>query len=141
MSIFEIIQEDKTICSIKINNNFDKQSIKAIYPKVKKIKNKKFSLVRIDCSDMTKLDYAGALLLADLSATFCKTHSSIVITDLSLESQHLLLFARKNLRQKSQIQVAQESAFLSPIIKAGKYIVDSIESFIFFLSFLGESTL
>ncbi|NOX15795.1 MAG: ABC transporter permease [Epsilonproteobacteria bacterium] len=90
---------------------------------------------------MKALDYAGALILADLSATFCQNKSSIVITDMDPKSQHLLFFARKNLRQKSQIKQIKEIFFLAPIIKAGKYVIDSIESFIFFLSFLGESTL
>ncbi len=140
MSSFEIVQEDKTQCSIKINNNLDKQSIKPIYSKVKRIKSKKFPLVKIDCSSMTDLDYAGALLLADLCASFSKDMSSVVLTGMNPHFQSLLFFARKNLRQKSQIKLVKENFLLSPVIKAGKYIVDSIEAFIFFLSFLGEST-
>ncbi len=140
MSSFEITQEDKTQCNIKINNNFDKESIKSIYSKVKRLKNKKFPLVKIDCSDMSVLDYAGALLLADLSASFCNDMSSVIITNMNPKFQSLLFFARKNLRKKSQIKPIEENFLLSPIIKAGKYTLDSIESFIFFLSFLGEST-
>jgi phospholipid/cholesterol/gamma-HCH transport system permease protein len=139
MSNFEVIKSDSKQCNIKISQRLDKDSIKPIYSKVKKVQNQKYSFVKIDCSAMTYLDYAGALMIADLSATLCENRVSVVIVGMSQDSQSLLFFARKNLRQKTKIKVVKENFILSPIIKAGKYVVSSIESFIFFLSFFGET--
>ncbi len=141
MSSFSITEEADKQCSIKIYDKLDKNSIKSIYPKIKKIKNKKFILLKIDCFDMISLDYAGALLLADLSATFCENRASVVITGMSADFKSMMFFARKNLRQKSNIKEPKENIFVSPIIKTGKYFVDSFDSFLFFLSFLGETVL
>ncbi len=141
MSNFSISEDGHKQCDIKILDKFDKEHIKGIYPKIKKIKIKKFSLVRIDCSAMTSLDYAGALLLADLSATFCENRASVIIIGMSSDFKSIMLFARKNLRQKSEVSEPKEIFLLSTVMKTGKYIVDSIESFVFFLSFLGESVL
>jgi len=141
MSSFSIVEDGSKQCNIKILDGFNKESIKAIYTRIERIKNKNFSLVKIDCSDMTSLDYAGALMLADLSATFCENRASVVITGMSEDFKSIMLFARKNLRQKSQVKEIKENFIISPVINAGKYIVDSFESFLFFLSFLGESML
>lgn len=140
MSSFSITEADKQ-CRIKICDKLSKENIKSIYPKVRRIKNKNFILVTIDCSDMTFLDYAGALLLADLSASFCKQSASVVMVGMSYEFKSIMFFARKNLRQKSEVKKVKENFIISPIIKIGKQIVDSLESFLFFLSFLGESVL
>jgi phospholipid/cholesterol/gamma-HCH transport system permease protein len=141
MSSFSIEETDNKQCSIKICGRLDKENIKAIYTKISKIKQKKFSLVKINCQDMASLDYAGALLLADLSATLCKNRATVVIEGMSDDFKGIMLFARKNLRPKSQITKNRENFILSPVIKTGKYIIESLESFFFFLSFLGESTL
>ncbi|MFK5881781.1 MAG: ABC transporter permease [Sulfurospirillum sp.] len=141
MSSFSIKEVADKQCSIKICDKLDKENIKALYPKIKKLKIKKFALVKIDCAKMTALDYAGALLLADLSATFCENRASVVIVGMNPDLKNLMLFARKNLRQKSQVKEIKENFLISPIIKTGKYIIDSLESFLFFLSFLGESVL
>ena len=141
MSSFSIVEEDDKHCSIKISERLEKQGIKDIYAKVKKIKVKKFSLVKIDCSSLVSLDYAGALMLADLSASFCEMEASVVIVGMNPDFQSVMFFARKNLRQKSRIKRDKENFFISSIIKTGKYVIDSFESFLFFLSFLGESVL
>lgn len=88
---------------------------------------------------MTSLDYAGALMIADLSASLCENKASVVIMGMNQDSQSLLFFARKNLRQKTKVKLLKENIFISPIIKAGKYTMDSVGSFIFFLSFFGET--
>jgi len=139
MNNFEVILEDSKQCNIKISKEINKDSIKSFYSKVKRIKNQSYSFVKVDCSNMTALDYAGALLLADLSATLCEKNISVVVIGLHPDFQSLLFFARKNLRQKSKVISIKENPFMSPFIKAGKYTIDSVDSFIFFLSFLGES--
>ncbi len=139
MNNFEVIKENSKQCNIKISQRLDKDSIKAIYSKVKKIQNQKYSFVKIDCSGMASLDYVGALMIADLSATLCENKASVVVMGMNQDSQSLLLFARKNLRQKTKVKLLKENIFISPIIKAGQYAIDSIESFIFFLSFFGET--
>ena len=141
MNNLDIIEEDNKKCIIKIYNQLNKKSIYSIYPRIKKIKEKTFSLVKIDCTDLKSLDYAGALLLADLSASFCEKNSSVVVVGMSADFKSIMLFARKNLRQKSEVKEIKENFFISPLIKLGKTILDSIDSFIFFLSFLGESIL
>jgi len=139
MNNFEVIKDNSKQCNIKISHGLDKDSIKSIYSKVKKIQNQKYSFVKIDCSGMTSLDYAGALMIADLSATLCENKASVVVIGMSQDFQSLLLFARKNLRQKTKVKLLKENIFISPIIKAGQYTIDSIGSFIFFLSFFGET--
>ncbi len=140
MSSFNVATDDNGQCSIEIFDKFSKDSISSIYAKVKSIKNRKFSLVKIDCSNMKSLDYAGALLLADLSATFCENGASVVVTGMNPDFKSIMLFARKNLRQKSQIEQNRENFLISSVIKAGKFVIDAFDSFLFFLSFLGEST-
>ena len=139
MSSFSVAKDDGGQCSIEIFDKFDKDSINSLYAKVKSIKNQKFSLVKIDCSDMKSLDYAGALLLADLSATFCENGASVVVVGMNPDFKSIMLFARKNLRQKSQIKQNRENVLMASVIKAGKFFIDAFESFLFFLSFLGES--
>jgi phospholipid/cholesterol/gamma-HCH transport system permease protein len=141
MNNFEVILEDSKQCVIKISNKLNRDSIKSFYSKVRKIKKQNYSLVKIDCLNMTVLDYAGALMLADLSATLCEKNMSVIVVNLNPDFQSLLFFARKNLRQKSKIALLKENPFISPLAKAGKYTIDSIDSFIFFLSFLGETIL
>ncbi len=141
MSSFNIVKLENQQCNINISDRLDKSAIKFIYGQIKKIKNTKFSLVKIDCSELKTLDYAGALLLADLSASFCENGASIVVAGLNSDFQSLMFFARKNLRQKSRIKYIKENFFISIMIKAGKQTLDSLESFAFFLSFLGETLL
>ena len=141
MNSFNIVKLENQQCNINISDRLDKSAIKFIYGQIKKIKNTKFSLVKIDCSELKTLDYAGALLLADLSASFCENGASIVMVGLNSDFQSLMFFARKNLRQKSRIKYTKENFFISILIKAGKQTLDSLESFAFFLSFLGETLL
>ena len=135
------IQEDDKQCSIKISGELTKETIRSIYPKIKRIKEKTFLIVKMDCAGLTLLDYAGALILADLSASFCEKKSSVLVVGMNPNFKRMMLFARKNLRQKSQVVEIKENFFATPLIKLGKNIIDSIDSFIFFLSFLGESCL
>ncbi len=135
------IQEDDKQCSIKISGELTKETIRSIYPKIKRIKEKTFLIVKMDCAGLTSLDYAGALILADLSASFCEKKSSVLVIEMNPNFKRMMLFARKNLRQKSQVIEIKENFFATPLIKLGKNIIDSIDSFIFFLSFLGESCL
>ena len=137
---FDIIEDDKQ-CTIKISDKLTKKTIRSIYPKIKTIKKKTFLLVKIDCTNLNSLDYAGALVLADLSASFCEKQSSVLVIGMNPDFKSIMLFARKNLRQKSQVIEVKENFFAVPVIKIGKNIMDSIQSFIFFLSFLGESCL
>ncbi len=141
MSSFNARKENHQQCTIRISGKFDKENIKAIYPKVKRAKSDEFSLVKIDCTKMTSLDYAGALLLSDLSAFFCENSASVVIVGMKSDFKNIMFFARKNLRQKSKIKEIKENSFISFLFKIGKYTINSIESFIFFLSFLGECVL
>ena len=140
MCDFDIKEDDKR-CFIEISGKLTKETIASIYPKIKRVREKKFLIVKVDCAALTSLDYAGALVLADLSASFCEKNSSFLITGMSSSFKSLMLFARKNLRQKSQVVEIKENFFVVPIIKIGKKIIDSIDSFIYFLSFLGESCL
>ncbi len=137
---FDIIEEDKQ-CTIKISGKLTKETIRSIYPKIKRIKEKFFLIAKVDCVGLNSLDYAGALILADLSASFCEKKSSVIVIGMNPNFKRIMLFARKNLRQKSQVVEIKENFFVAPIIKMGKNIVDSIDSFVFFLSFLGESSL
>jgi len=137
---FDIKENDRQ-CIIKISGKLTKETIRSIYPKIKRIKEKTFLIVKIDCAGLISLDYAGALILADLSASFCEKNSSILVIGMNSNFKSLMLFARKNLRQKSQVVEIKENFFVAPIIKIGKNIIDSINSFIYFLSFLGESCL
>ncbi len=141
MSSFDIIQEDSKQCNIKISGAFDKSTIKNFYPSVKKVKQKHFSFVKIDCLDMDALDFAGALLLADISACFSEKKASVVITDMKPYFKTIMLFARKNLRQKSKLKIQNNHFLISFANKMGKLVIDLIESFMFFLSFLGESVI
>ncbi|MDF1874115.1 ABC transporter permease [Sulfurimonas sp. SAG-AH-194-I05] len=51
----------------------------------------------------------------------------------------ILLFARKNLRQKPALIENKESKIYTQVSKLGKSIIDPIHSFILFLSFFGEN--
>ncbi|MDX1808546.1 MAG: MlaE family lipid ABC transporter permease subunit [Sulfurospirillaceae bacterium] len=141
MSSFDIIQQDSKQCNIKISGAFDRFNIKKLYSNVKKVKHGKFAIVTIDCTELDALDFAGAILLSDLSADFSEAKIPFVMVGMNPEFKSIMLFARKNLRQKSKIPIKKHNFIVSSVQKMGKLFVDLFESFMLFSTFLGQSTI
>ena len=135
MGNFEILHVDSVTCKIKISGNFEKDSIKSFYPKIKSIKQKDFSFINIDCSSMKSLDFAGAILLVELISFFIKKGSSATISNVNEEFEKILYFARKNLRQKPNLDKQREFFIINFVNKIGKSILDTFSGFLLFLSF------
>ncbi len=138
---FIIREDNQNICYLSILGDLDKTTIKHIYPKIKKIKQKKLKFLSIDCKEVDKLDFSGALILADLIASFSKQNASVVVKNLDTKFKALLFFARKNLRQKPKLQKDGDIFFIRYSNSIGKWVIDQINSFFLFLSFLGETTI
>ena len=139
MGNFEVLHVDEFTCKIKIAGQFDQHSIKSFYSEVKTLKEKNFSFMGIDCADVKSLDFAGALLIVELIAYFTQKGCSVSVQGMSEEHQKIMLFARKNLRQKPK-QIENTEFFLITFInKIGKSIVDTFGGFFFFISFFGET--
>ncbi len=136
----KIEYKQNNICSVFISGMLNKENISKIYPKIKQIKQKKnIIFVEIDCKEVKTLDNAGALLLVDLMAYFSKNGISSTLKNLDHSFQSILLFARKNLRQKPEIESKKESSFILYANSLGKSILNPLDSFILFLSFFGEN--
>jgi phospholipid/cholesterol/gamma-HCH transport system permease protein len=131
--------EHNSACTIKLEGALNKHSIKDAKPYIEKIKLKQYSFMDIDCSQLKGLDYAGALYLADLIAFFSKQNISVTISELDHSFKSILIFARKNLREKPHKETHQENFATVFLENIGKKTTASIESFLLFLSFLGES--
>jgi len=140
MSSFDIIQKDSKRCNVKISGDFDKVNLKKLYPNIKKIKQGTFAIVTIDCQDLQALDFAGAIVLADLGAYFSDIKVPFVLTGVNPDFEGILLFARRNLRQKSKIHIKKDNIITSMVHRIGKLIIDMFESLLLFSSFLGQST-
>jgi len=136
---FNVDYIENSTCKIKISGNLDKDNIKNIYPKIKSIKKKNLSFIGIDCSDIKILDFSGALLVCELIAHFSQRGCSIVVNNLDHSFASIMLFARKNLRQKPKIVENKESFITTYINKIGKAVIDRFVGFFLFVSFFGES--
>ncbi len=139
MGNFEVLGVDDTTCRIKISGKFEKDSIKSFYSKVKALKQKNFSFVSVDCSDMKSLDFAGALLIVELISFFTQKGASATISNVDKKFENILYFTRKNLRQKPQLKIKKEFFLIAFINKIGKAIVGKFDGFLLFVSFFGES--
>ena len=136
---FEVIVNDEESCNIKLSGYFDKKHIKKIYSKIKKLKQKDFIFVGFDCSALKALDYSGALIIADIIAYYSLKKASIAISHMDNSFRDILMFARKNLRQ-TDVSAEKKELFLPVFLnKLGKGIYEKIDSFLLFLSFMGES--
>ncbi len=135
----EIIKESDHRVKIILSGAFDKEHIKSIYSKLKRVKQDEFDFVLIECEGVEKLDFAGALVLSELTAFFAKKGASIVVKNLQNEFKELLFFARKNLREKPPVSRSGENFIISYLNSVGAWIFSQIGSFFLFLSFLGES--
>ena len=139
MGNFEVLHVDSFTCKIKISGQFDQNSIKRFYSKIKVLKEKNFSFMSIDCSELKSLDFAGALLLAELMAHFSQKNCSATVSGMDSSFQSILFFARKNLRQKPKSDINQEFFLTTFVNKIGKSIVDTFGGFFLFISFFGET--
>ena len=139
MGNFEVLHVDSFTCRVKISGDFEKESIKSFYSHIKTLKQKNFSFISIDCSKMSSLDFAGALLIVEFISFFTQKGSSATIIGVDEKFEKILYFARKNLRQKPKPQKKKESVLRTFANKIGKPIVDSFDGFFLFLSFFGES--
>lgn len=136
---FEVVINEKESCSIKLSGYFDKKHIKKIYSKIKKLKQKDFIFVGFDCSALKTLDYSGALVIADIIAHYSLKKASIAISHMDNSFRDILMFARKNLKQIEPSKEKKELFWITFLNKLGKSIYEQIDSFLLFLSFMGES--
>ena len=127
------------ICIVNLSGSLTKEYINKIYSTIKKLKQKKLTFIELQCSKITNLDNAGALLLVDLIASHTQNRSSATLTNLDDSFKSILLFARKNLRQKPQENINKNSSIIMFSNKIGKSVISPIDSFILFLSFFGET--
>ena len=135
----EIIKESESSVTLVLSGFFDKEHIKEVYPKLRKLKQEKLDFLVVECKDLERLDFAGALVLSELIASFSKKGASIVVKNLQNEFKELLFFARKNLREKPPLPREGDNFFISYLNAIGAWIFAQINSFFLFLSFLGES--
>jgi len=136
---FEVVINEEESCTVKLSGNFDKKHIKKIYSKIKKLKQKDFLFVGFDCSALKTLDYSGALVIADIIAHYSLKKASIAISHMDNSFRDILMFARKNLKQIEPSKEKKELFWITFLNKLGKSIYEQIDSFLLFLSFMGES--
>ena len=136
---FDVDYKVDTVCMLSISGALNKKNIKKVYPSVKKLKQKNLSFMEINCQGVNSLDNSGALLLVELIAFFSQRGASVTLKNLDDSFKSILVFARKNLRQKPEVQKIKENFLVQYANKIGKSIIDPIGSFILFLSFLGEN--
>ncbi|MEA1917811.1 MAG: ABC transporter permease [Campylobacterota bacterium] len=127
------------ISTIHISGKLTKENIKNIYPTIKSVKNEELSFVEINTKELTSLDNAGAILLVDLIASFSQNNTSVTLTNLETKYHSILVFARKNLRQKPSIEKSRDLHVVTYIDNIGKNVLNSLNSFTLFLSFIGAS--
>ena len=108
----DINYKSDTVCTLDVSGSLKKENIKKIYPIIKKLKQKNISFMEINCLNVKSLDNSGALLLADLIAHFSQRKASITLKNLDDSFKSILIFARKNLRQKPKIQKSKDSPFI-----------------------------
>ena len=135
----EIKYKQNNACLVELSGAFDKNNIKHIYPSIKRLKANETSFMEIDCLGLNSLDNSGALVLVDLIAFFSQKKVSVTLKNLDNSLQSILVFARKNLRQKPEVLESKGSSTVLFVNNIGKSIVGPIDSFILFLSFFGEN--
>jgi len=136
---FEVAINEEESCSIKLSGYFDKKHIKKIYSQIKKLKQKDFMFVGFECSELKSLDYSGALIITDIIAYYSFKKASIVISHMDNSFRDILMFARKNLRLTDSHKEKKEPFIPLVLNKLGKGVYEKIDSFLLFLSFMGES--
>ncbi len=135
MKEFEIIEQNDTICKIKISGKYQRDSLKQIYPHVERLKQKQFTFLGIDCQELEALDYSGAVLLAGLITFYSQQNTSVVIENLQEQYKDIFIFARKNASFPT-LKIKKPKSFLYTL---GENTFSYFQSFILFLSFLGEN--
>ncbi len=136
----QIDYKENNIAVVNISGMLNKENINKIYSDVKKLKQKKLSFLEINCTDIKGLDNAGAIVLVDVMTTFTKKRVSVTLKGLDNSFNSILLFARKNLRQRPELE-NKDTSIVMKVNNLGKSIVDPFDSFVLFLSFLGETLL
>ncbi len=121
-------------CELKLLGKINKESIRAIYPKIKKLKSEKPKYLKIECSSLKELDYDGGLVLAGLIVSLSREGVSTTVVSLDERYKDILLFARKNYG----IPKKSKRRDLNIIDAIGKNIYSSFDSFLLFLYFVGE---
>ncbi len=127
------------VCIVHVSGVLTKDNIDKIYSSVKKLKQTSLVFIELECSKVTLLDNAGALLLVDLIAFHTQQKSSATLTNLDKSFQSMLIFARKNLRQKISLKSNKSSSIVTFTNNLGASVISPIDSFILFLSFFGET--
>jgi phospholipid/cholesterol/gamma-HCH transport system permease protein len=135
----EINYKQNEMCVLNISGAFNKENIGKSYSQIKKLKQLNISFLEIECINLKLLDNAGALILVELISFFSQKKVSITLKNLDHSLQSILIFARKNLRQKPKFDKNQDTNILSYLNNLGKSVLEPIDSFILFLSFFGEN--
>lgn len=136
---WSVVYDEQKCCRVEIAGDLNKANIKKIYLHVKKLKQKTCATLSINCKNLTNLDFSGALLIVELISFFTKQKKAAWIEDLPQEYASLLLFARKNLQQKPLLPSRKGLYILQFLENIGNKFLTALSSFIFFLSFLGET--
>jgi len=137
----DIHYKQNNICTVNISGVFDKNNIKDIYPSIKRLKQNEISFLEINCLELTSLDNSGAVVLVDIISFFSQKKVSVTVKNLDSSLQSILIFTRKNLRQKPKVEKNKDSSIVLFANKIGKSVLEPINSFILFLSFFGENIL
>lgn len=131
--------KNANLCKVSISGLLTAEHINSIYAKIRKLKEQDIAFLELDCSELKSLDNAGALLLVDLMAHFSAKGISSTIKSLDDSFQSIVLFARKNLRQKPLNEMSKNVSFIQKVNNLGKSVLEPFSAFLLFLSFFGET--
>lgn len=127
------------VCTLILVGSLTSEYIGSIYNKIKELKKSEVVFLEINCAKVTALDNSGAVLLVDLTAYLTQKKVSTTLKNLDTSFQSIILFARKNLRQKPIIPPTEKLTLIQRVSKIGKSVLKPFEGFILFLSFFGEN--
>ena len=116
----DIHYKQNNICTVEISGAFDKNNIKDIYSSIKKLKQNEVSSIEINCLELTSLDNSGAVVLVDIISFFSQKKVSVTVKNLDSSLQSILIFTRKNLRQKPKVEKNKDSSIVIFANRIGK---------------------